>query len=116
RGGGEGEGGGGGVGGRNLEGGGGGAECGQWLGGAENIDQAAADEAGLERGGDDGRAVGGGDDLVADAGNHHAVAVGDQHLAPGGARPGRDHALELDLQAAVGAGFVFQLQPVEPVR
>jgi hypothetical protein len=44
-----------------------------------------------------------GDDLVAYAGDDDAVAVGDEHLSAGRPRPGRQHALELGLQPAVGA-------------
>src|SRR5262249_48065218 len=47
-------------------------------------------------------------------GDDDAVAVGDQHLAAGRARPTRHHAFELALQPTFGAGLRL-LQPFEPI-
>ncbi len=54
---------------------------------------------------------------MADAGNDDPLAVRDQHLPPGCARPGRHHALELDLQAPVKTGPVSlgPFQPLDPI-
>ena len=102
------------VGERNFQNAGGSTKRGQRLRGAEHVDQPASDHPGLERRGGADRAVGIGDDLMADAGDDDAVAVGNQHLAAGRARPGRHHAFELGLQPTVGAG-PSALQPFEPI-
>jgi hypothetical protein len=102
------------VGERNFQNAGGCAEGGQRLRGAEHVDQPASDHPGLERRGRADRAVGVGDDLMADAGDDDAVAVGDQHLAAGRARPAWHHAFELALQPTFRAGL-RRLQPFEPI-
>ena len=57
------------------------------------------------------------DGLVTDAGDDHAVGIGDQHLAAGNARPGRYHALEFRLQPLVGTGplGLYTLPPIQPL-
>ena len=50
-----------------------------------------------------------------DAGDDDAVAVGNQHLAAGRARPGRHHAFELGLQPTLEAGLRL-FQPFEPIN
>src|SRR5262245_45450272 len=101
------------VGERNFQNAGGRAKGGQRLRGAEHIDQPASDHPGLERRGRADRAVGVGDDLMADAGDDNAVAVGDQHLAAGRARPARPHAFELALKPTFGADLRL-LQAFDP--
>jgi hypothetical protein len=85
---------------------------------AEHVDQPAPEKPGFERYGSHRGAVGIGDGGVADRGNDDAVAVRDQHLASGGARPRRVLALELALQAAVSAGPLLPgaALPAEPLR
>src|ERR1700758_4692590 len=50
-----------------------------------------------------------------DAGDDDAVAVGNQPLAAGRARPGRHHAFELGLQPTLEAGLRL-FQPFEPIN
>ena len=49
------------------------------------------------------------------AGNDDALAVGDEHLPAGGARPWRHHAFKLGLQPPLGAGY-FEFRPLQAVE
>src|SRR5262249_3043287 len=87
---------------RNFQNAGGSSKGSQRLCGTEDVDQSTPDDASLERRRGAGGAVGITDKLVADAGNDHALAVGEEHLTPRRTRPLRDHSLALAPPAAVG--------------
>src|SRR5262249_61417299 len=79
---------------RNFQNAGGSSKGSQRLCGTEDVDQSTPDHTSLERRRDAGGAVGISDKLVADAGNDHALAVGEEHLTPRRTRPRRNHLLQ----------------------
>src|SRR5262249_57589150 len=78
---------------RNFQNAGSSSKGSQRLCGTEDVDQSASDHASLKRCRDAGGAVGIPDKLVADAGNDHAFAVGEEHLTPRRTRPSPNPSL-----------------------
>src|SRR5262249_22169712 len=77
------------------------AERGQRLGGAENVEETLADDASVQRRGEDHSPVRAGHRDMLQPGDDHALRVGDQQLSPGRAQPRGAETVELALQLAV---------------